>query len=86
MYSKARLDEVLLDPGYAESLADILYEIGKQMLEQRQHELAVKWLERAYNGLLSQELENLSIDAGELRISVIQCLGQSNTNSKHLFN
>lgn len=73
MYNKAALSEQHLDPCSAENLADVLYEMGKEQLGGQQFELAVKWLERAYDILMSQELVTLSSDANELRISVIQC-------------
>ena len=38
--------------------------------------MAVKWLERSDDVLFSQDLEILSTDAGELRMSVVHDLGQ----------
>lgn len=76
MYNKAGLSAPSvrqLDPGTAESLADLLFEMGKEMHNKKQYELAVKWLERAYNIIESQELDKLSIDASHLRTSIIQC-------------
>jgi hypothetical protein len=58
----------------AENLADVLYEMGKDLLHKQQFPLAVKWLDRAYEVLSSQELDRLSIDASELRTSIIQTL------------
>jgi hypothetical protein len=73
MYTKASLSERLLDPSTAESLADLLFEMGRELLEKKQFELAVKWLDRAFTVLNSQELDRLSSNASELRTSIIQC-------------
>lgn len=72
MFKKAALREQDLDPDTAESLADLLFEIGKDLLRKKQYEMAVKWLERAHNVLTAQELEKLSTDATDLRTSIIQ--------------
>lgn len=66
-----------LDPATMENLSDLLYEIGKDLLNQKQYELAVKWLERSHDVLREQELEKLSADAGELKLSIVQSLIQS---------
>ena len=75
MYSKASpyLEEV--DPSTAEDVADLLYEIGRDLLNKREHEMAVKWLERCYDALCSQSLERLSRDASDLRLSALHDLG-----------
>jgi len=57
-----------------ESLADVLYEIGKDLLHKQQYSLSIKWLDRAYNVLNDQELDRLSMDASELRTSIMQTL------------
>jgi hypothetical protein len=72
MYKNSRSSKRVFDPHTAESLADVLYEMGKDLLESQQYPMAVKWLERAYEVLESQELDRLSMDASELRISIIQ--------------
>jgi tetratricopeptide (TPR) repeat protein len=58
----------------AESLADVLYEMGKDLFQKQQYQLAVKWLERSLEVLNGQELDRLSIDASELRTSIMQTL------------
>jgi hypothetical protein len=73
MYTKASLSERLLDPSTAESLADLLFEMGRELFGKKQFDLAVKWLDRAFAVLNSQELDRLSSDASELRTSIIQC-------------
>lgn len=73
MYTKASLSERLLDPSTAESLADLLFEMGRELLGRKQFDLAVKWLDRAFAVLNNQELDRLSSDTSELRTSIIQC-------------
>lgn len=72
MYKSSRSSDRVFDPHTAESLADVLYEMGKDLLHSQQYPMAVKWLERAFEVLESQELDKLSMDASELRISIIQ--------------
>lgn len=74
MYKNCRSSNRAFDSSTAESLADVLYEMGKDLTASQQYELSVKWLERAYDVLTTQELDRLSMDASELRISVIQSL------------
>lgn len=76
MFTKSKQVMCRLNPATAESLADLLFEMGKDMLRKRSYEPAVKWLERAADILGDQELENLSPDSGELRLSIMQSLGK----------
>ena len=48
--------------------------MGKDLLQKQQYQLAVKWLDRSYEVLNGQELDRLSIDASELRTSIMQSL------------
>lgn len=75
MFSKSKQINWALTPSAAENLADLLYEMGKDLLEKRNYELAVRWLERAYDVIGEQELEMLSPEAGELRLSIMQGIG-----------
>lgn len=72
MYQKATSSNKYLDPQTAEEMADALYEMGKELFHKLQFQISVKWLERAYTILESQELDKLSMDACELRTSIIQ--------------
>ena len=58
-----------------ESITDLFYEIGNDLLDKRNHESAVQWFERSYDILGAQEFETLSAEAGELRLSVMQSIG-----------
>ena len=62
------------DPATAERLADVLYEMGKEQLSKQSGQMAVRWLERAYDALAEQDLDRLSNDAGELRLSIMHSL------------
>ena len=74
MFKKSITSQQIFDPNTAESLADILYEIGKDLLKRKQYELAAKWLERALEVLMGQELDRLSMDASELKTSIVESL------------
>ena len=64
------------NPTTTEQLADLLYEIGKAALVKRDYEVAVRWLERAYDVLEEQGLDMLSPEIGELRLSIMQSIGR----------
>lgn len=71
MFSKACISEASqVDPVDAERITDLLYEMGHDLLEKRQYDEAAKWLERAYDVLIRQDVEKLSHNAEDLRISV----------------
>lgn len=72
MYKKCGARRRYFDTHTAECLADVLYEMGKDLLVKQQYEISAKWLDRAYEVLESQELDKLSADASELRISIMQ--------------
>lgn len=74
LFSQAELGNNRLGPSTAESLADVLYEIGKDLLHRKQLESAVRWLERSLDVLGEQDLEKLGPDAGELRLSIMHGL------------
>lgn len=74
LFEQSMSSQHLFDPHTAESLADVLYEMGKDLLGRKEYRLASKWLERAYDALNQQELDKLSIDASELRVSIVQSL------------
>ncbi|KFY45185.1 hypothetical protein V494_01110 [Pseudogymnoascus sp. VKM F-4513 (FW-928)] len=72
MYKKAAISDTALSPDAAESLADLLYEMGTDFFKKKQHELADKWLERASRIITAQEIDKLSTDATNLQTSIIQ--------------
>ncbi|KAF8863587.1 SPO22-domain-containing protein [Acephala macrosclerotiorum] len=74
LFGQSMSSQHLFDPYTAESLADVLYEMGKDLLGRKEYQLASKWLERAYDALNLQELDKLSTDASELRVSIVQSL------------
>jgi hypothetical protein len=77
MYAKCKQLGTTLYSDAAESVADILYEIGKQALTNCNYEAAAKWLGRSYNLLGEQNIGMLSLEASELRLCVLQGLGKS---------
>jgi prefoldin subunit 5 len=60
-----------------EDLGDLLYEIGKDLAAKKQHELAVHWLERACDILSEQDVDALSENAIELKLSILHDLVKS---------
>lgn len=72
---KSRQLSWAMDSTTAESLADLLYEMGKDLMGKRNYELAIRWLERGYDVLGEQDLETLGPEAGELRLSIMQTMG-----------
>lgn len=74
MYSKGHLQPNALDPNSAEKMAEILFEIGKDLSKKENFSMAVRWLERGYDIINAQDLSLLSRDAIELRLSIYQAL------------
>jgi hypothetical protein len=72
MYNKGHLAENPVEPRYAERLADVLYEIGRDMSRKNDFQIAVKWLRRAQDVINSQDIEQLSPEALELRTAIMQ--------------
>ena len=58
----------------AENLADVLYEVGKDLTAKKDYQMGAKWLQRARDTLSNQSLEALSREAVELRLAIIQYL------------
>lgn len=75
MFAKCRQLATHLTPAMTEHLADLIYEIGKEALVKHNYEVAMRWLERAHDVLGQQDLEMLSAEVGELRLSTLQGLG-----------
>ncbi|KAH7351006.1 meiosis protein SPO22/ZIP4 like-domain-containing protein [Rhexocercosporidium sp. MPI-PUGE-AT-0058] len=74
MFAKSMAAKQMFDVATAESLADVLYEMGKDLFAKQKYTMAIKWLERAEEVLDGQELDRLSMDASELRTSILQSL------------
>ena len=62
-------------PTVTEDIVDLLFEIGKGLLDRGCSNNAITWLERAYHLLESQDIDRLSPDAGELRLNVMCTYG-----------
>ncbi|KAH7075854.1 meiosis protein SPO22/ZIP4 like-domain-containing protein [Paraphoma chrysanthemicola] len=77
MFAKCRQLNKALTPTSAESLTDLLYEIGRDGLKKHKYESTVRWSERAYDTLGDQDMEMLSPDAGELRLSIMHSIVQA---------
>jgi hypothetical protein len=76
MFAKCKQLANTCTPAAAENIADLLYEIGKDSLTKRNYEVAVRWLERAHDILGEQDMELLSTEAGELKLSTMHGIGK----------
>jgi hypothetical protein len=81
MFAKSVRTHQVMKSSAAESFADLLYEMGRDLLRQRNYELAIKWLNRAHDMIGAQDLEQLSSEAGELRLSIMQSISEISTQS-----
>ncbi|KAL5459232.1 hypothetical protein PMIN06_002899 [Paraphaeosphaeria minitans] len=77
MFMKCNQLSRCLTASLAESIADLLYEMGKDLLSKNDYEATTRWLERAYDILGEQSLEMLSAEAGELKLSIMQSIVQA---------
>jgi hypothetical protein len=75
MFVKCKQLTGVLTPSTAETLADLLYEIGKDHLTKRNYEVAIRWLERANDALGESDMELFSPTAGELRLTTMHNTG-----------
>ena len=75
MFNKIETHKTWLTPAAAEALADLLYEIGKDVHKNGDSYRAAKWLERAHQTLGECDMESMSADVGELRLSIMHLLG-----------
>ncbi|KAH7398979.1 meiosis protein SPO22/ZIP4 like-domain-containing protein [Phaeosphaeria sp. MPI-PUGE-AT-0046c] len=82
MFAKCKQLSDTPSPDTTGTLADLLYEIGKDSLNKQNYEAASTWLERAYDTLGEQEMELLSPEACELRLSTMHGIVQAQMNMK----
>ncbi|KAF2447271.1 SPO22-domain-containing protein [Karstenula rhodostoma CBS 690.94] len=77
MFMKCKQLSRFLTASLAESVADLLYEMCKDLLSKNDYEATTRWLERAYDIIGEQSLEMLSAEAGELKLSIMQSIVQA---------
>ncbi|KAJ0124698.1 Testis-expressed sequence 11 protein [Diaporthe amygdali] len=63
-----------IKPATSEKIIDIYFLIGKSMLSKEDFSMAEKWLQRAWDSLHGQRLQELPRDAVELRMAILQSL------------
>ncbi|KAK7735234.1 sporulation-specific protein 22 [Cytospora paraplurivora] len=61
-------------PASAEMIIDVLFHIGRGLLQREDFQMAEKWLHRAWDAISSRQLQEMSRDAVELRIAILQSL------------
>lgn len=81
LYYKTEKLVVVMDTVLVESFADTLFEIGKCLASKKDFSLAAKWLERSYEVINTQAIEELSRDAVELRMAISQAMVHAYLNS-----
>ena len=74
MFTSLTTNRQQLSPVATEALADLLFEIGKDLFAKEDKYLACKWLERAHTMLATHDMDMFSSEATELRLSIIQLL------------
>ncbi|KAF4535794.1 Tetratricopeptide-like helical protein [Lasiodiplodia theobromae] len=74
MFSKSGLEPNRLTADTGDMLTDTLFEIGRDLFRKGQYEDAVKWLDRAYDIIGEQNVEELDHDAVELRLAILNFL------------
>ena len=62
------------DPSTAENLADLFFEIGMDQTGKSHPAEAIKWLTKAYDAIVGQDLDELSSDAPELQVSIMHSM------------
>lgn len=71
-----------VDPSLAENVADTFFDIGRSFLPNKEYQMAVKWLGRAYEVIDGQDIEKLSRDGVELRLTILQAYIQALVGTK----
>lgn len=74
MFNQANQASTKTDSAISEELADTLFEIGKDLLSKKQYETSATWLQRALDVLQETTPENLSADAAELQLCILESL------------
>ena len=74
MYAKINSIADTLDVTATENLADVLLEIGKSIFKQGDSPGALYWLDGAYEELSKHEMESMSGEAGDLKVSIMHHL------------
>lgn len=78
MFNQAAETAKAAEGSATEQLADLSFEIGRDLFGKKDFYRAANWLERANVVLQGARAENLSADAEELRVSIAHSLGLRN--------
>lgn len=63
-----------VNPSSAEMITDSIFHVGKSLLSKEDYPMAGKWLQRAWDLILNQQLPEMSRNAVELRMAIFQAL------------
>lgn len=61
-------------PKSVEKIVDSIFHVGKGLLSKQDFAMAEKWLQRAWDTINSQQLQDMSRDAIELRMAILQAM------------
>lgn len=75
-FTTVDLGQLRSTPTITEDMVDLLFHIGKDLLNRGSHDMAALWLKRASRLLEHQDIECLSSDAGELRLNLLHTSGK----------
>ncbi|KAK7740394.1 sporulation-specific protein 22 [Diaporthe eres] len=65
---------IKVKPASSNNIIDIYFQIGRGMLSKGDSPMAEKWLQRAWDAINGQRLQDLPRDAVELRMAIVQSL------------
>lgn len=75
MFSRVSIPCLQQNPSVAERLAELLYDIGRGLVEKKEYDSAIKWLTRGFDILSQPILEQCGQDVRELRFCIVHGLG-----------
>lgn len=65
-----------LEPSYQVKAVDLMYDIGQQLLQEKQNGLAVRWLARAASTIEGTKDGCSASDTQDLRLNVLHTYGE----------
>ncbi|WEW57165.1 sporulation-specific protein 22 [Emydomyces testavorans] len=83
MLSKLPRQVLQQDVALTERLSDLLFDIGKNLMDRKEYADAEKWLQRALDALSQEPLDMLTPDARELRLCILYGLVRVNLDLKY---
>lgn len=82
MYTKCSQLNTDKDSAVIEILADLCFEIGRELLEKQNYPQAIRWLERANDALGEKDTEMSRSEVGDLKLSIRHGMGNISRSFK----